>query len=199
MTATTRVAVAGAYPAVRAGLRALLADAPTIDLDPAVGPPDVVVVDLGDDPEANLRLATAAHPSAALVLIAPDPATYTDLATAGLPVRAWLTRDIEPEQLAAAVLGAAAGLVVLDPEVAPTLARDSARREQRATGEPLTGRERDVLQLLAEGLPNKTIALRLGISDHTVKFHAGSIFAKLGAASRTEAAMLAARQGLVTL
>jgi len=72
--------------------------------------------------------------------------------------------------------------------------RDDLRR-----AEPLTARELDVLQLLAEGLPNKAIALRLGISDQTVKFHVASIYGKLSAANRTEAVRLAIRQGLITI
>jgi DNA-binding NarL/FixJ family response regulator len=65
--------------------------------------------------------------------------------------------------------------------------------------EPLTAREVQVLELLAEGLPNKTIAARLGISDQTVKFHVSSISGKLGAANRTDAVRRAVRRGLITL
>ena len=65
--------------------------------------------------------------------------------------------------------------------------------------EPLTAREVEVLELLAEGLPNKSIATRLGISDQTVKFHVASICGKLGAANRTQAVRLAVRRGLVSL
>jgi DNA-binding NarL/FixJ family response regulator len=68
-----------------------------------------------------------------------------------------------------------------------------------APGESLTARERDVLQLLAQGLPNKLIANRLHISEHTAKFHVSSIMTKLNAASRTEAVTLAARRGLLIL
>jgi DNA-binding NarL/FixJ family response regulator len=65
--------------------------------------------------------------------------------------------------------------------------------------EPLTPRETDVLQMLAEGLPNKSIAYNLGISEHTVKFHISSIFSKMGVSSRTEAVTSAARLGLILL
>ena len=65
--------------------------------------------------------------------------------------------------------------------------------------EPLTAREVQVLELLAEGLPNKAIAVRLGISDQTVKFHVSSISGKLGAANRTDAVRRAVRRGLITL
>ena len=65
--------------------------------------------------------------------------------------------------------------------------------------EPLTPRESEVLELLAEGLPNKSIARRLGISDQTVKFHVSSICGKLGASNRTEAVRLGLRRGLISL
>ena len=65
--------------------------------------------------------------------------------------------------------------------------------------ESLTDRERDVLELLAEGLPNKAIAARLGLSDQTVKFHVASISGKLGAMNRTDAVRRAVRQGLIAL
>ena len=74
------------------------------------------------------------------------------------------------------------------------------RRRRRAEfEEPLTAREVQVLELLAEGLPNKAIAARLGISDQTVKFHVSSISGKLGAANRTDAVRRAVRRGLITL
>jgi DNA-binding NarL/FixJ family response regulator len=80
--------------------------------------------------------------------------------------------------------------------------RATGNRDIEADGElvePLTTREREVLDLLAEGLPNKAIAARLGISDQTVKFHVASICGKLGAANRTEAVRRAFGRGLITL
>ena len=81
------------------------------------------------------------------------------------------------------------------------LAAANATREEAIPvgGEELTPREQQVLELLAEGLPNKAIAARLGISDQTVKFHVASIAAKLGATNRTDAVRLALRRGLLTL
>ena len=73
------------------------------------------------------------------------------------------------------------------------------RGRREAFEEPLTARELQVLALLAEGLPNKAIAGRLGISDQTVKFHVAAIIAKLGAANRTEAVRLGVRRGLIAL
>jgi DNA-binding NarL/FixJ family response regulator len=79
------------------------------------------------------------------------------------------------------------------------VALQSGVRETGGMVDPLTRREQEVLELLAEGLPNKAIAARLGISDQTVKFHVASISAKLGATNRTEAVRLALRRGLLTL
>ena len=88
--------------------------------------------------------------------------------------------------------------------IAPTGLRAEARRrrpalEQDELPEALTPREIQVLELLAEGLPNKAIAARLEISDQTVKFHVASIYGKLGAANRTDAVRRAIRRGLITL
>ena len=86
------------------------------------------------------------------------------------------------------------------------MAEDGARSGSAADDEdeggfeePLTAREVQVLELLAEGLPNKAIAVRLGISDQTVKFHVAAITGKLGAANRTDAVRRAIRRGLITL
>jgi DNA-binding NarL/FixJ family response regulator len=85
---------------------------------------------------------------------------------------------------------------LLSPLALEPAARNAAREPIE---EPLTARELQVLSLLAEGLPNKAIAARLGISDQTVKFHVAAIIAKLGAANRTEAVRLAVRRGLIAL
>lgn len=85
--------------------------------------------------------------------------------------------------------------------VTPVAERSSRHEDDRADEYPeaLTPREIEVLELLAEGLPNRRIADRLGISDQTVKFHVASIFGKLGAANRTDAVRRAARRGLIAL
>jgi DNA-binding NarL/FixJ family response regulator len=84
-------------------------------------------------------------------------------------------------------------------DVVPTEAHDGTAAFGEPLAESLTAREIEVLELIAEGLPNKAIAARLGISDQTVKFHASSIQGKLGAANRTDAVRRAVRRGLVTL
>jgi DNA-binding NarL/FixJ family response regulator len=104
-----------------------------------------------------------------------------------------LARDASPEAIVAAVIAVAAGLIVTQPRAhAPAAAAGR-------NGERLTAREVEVLGELARGVPNKTIAGRLAISEHTVKFHIASIFAKLGVASRTEAVTQGVRLGLIML
>jgi DNA-binding NarL/FixJ family response regulator len=115
-----------------------------------------------------------------------------------------LPRDATPEEIVAATAAVAGGLTVLDRRLAlETLAAIEPPRLARQTAdtvdEPLTAREHEVLQLLAQGIPNKQIAQRLRISEHTVKFHVSAIMTKLNAASRTEAVTTAARRGLLLL
>jgi DNA-binding NarL/FixJ family response regulator len=104
----------------------------------------------------------------------------------------------EFESLAAArAADADADAIVLAPGASRRAESDGS--EPGAIVEPLTPREVQVLELLAEGLPNKSIATRLGISDQTGKFHVASISGKLGAANRTDAVRRAVRRGLITL
>lgn len=90
-------------------------------------------------------------------------------------------------------------IVIAAPNGSEADAEREGDPERVALQESLTHREQDVLELLAEGLPNKAIAAQLGISDQTVKFHVASISAKLGATNRTEAVRIALRRGLLTL
>jgi DNA-binding NarL/FixJ family response regulator len=119
-----------------------------------------------------------------------------------------LPRDAGQDEIIAALSAVGSGLVVLDRRLAreflanrQTATVAAAQQYPEGTGitETLTTREVEVLQLLAEGLPNKLIAQRLHITEHTAKFHVSSIMLKLGAASRTEAVTLAARRGLLLL
>jgi DNA-binding NarL/FixJ family response regulator len=105
------------------------------------------------------------------------------------------------DELAAAVRAVAAGMVVLDPSIARRALAPGFRvtSDTYAPELRLTVREGEVMRLLALGLPNKAIALELGISEHTVKFHVGAMLSKLGARSRTEAVTIAARRGLLAL
>jgi two-component system, NarL family, response regulator YdfI len=117
-------------------------------------------------------------------------------------VRGVLARAATAAEITAATLAAARGLVVLQPAAAQALVppeRVPAAIGLAVGAEALTPRELEVLRLVSEGLGNKIISRRLGISEHTVKFHMGAIMAKLGAASRTEAVTQAARRGLIML
>jgi DNA-binding NarL/FixJ family response regulator len=117
-------------------------------------------------------------------------------------VSAVLPRESTASEIHSAIQAVVNGLILLDPEIAQNLA-GSVRGERNESSaemiEDLTAREIQVLRLLAEGLGNKEIAARLGISDHTAKFHISSILAKLGASSRTEAVTIGIRMGLVLL
>lgn len=111
-----------------------------------------------------------------------------------------LSEEVTGEQLPAALEAVSRGLVVLQPQERRTTRSEApAPEELRELIQPLTAREREVLEMLARGLGNKEIAGRLKISEHTVKFHVASILGKLGAATRTEAVSVALRQGLILL
>ncbi|GAB4581487.1 MAG: response regulator transcription factor [Anaerolineales bacterium] len=121
-----------------------------------------------------------------------------------LPVRAWGVLPVEAtvEAMTTAIRALDAGLVVMYPDWVefPFARRVSALAgEGEKLIEPLTDRETEVLQWLAQGLSNKQIAVRLHISEHTVKFHVSSVYGKLGATNRAEAVRLGAQQGLVVL
>lgn len=118
-----------------------------------------------------------------------------------LGIRGVLPADVTPTQLISAVSAVAKGLLVLQP-TETALAAAATQTRNGETGElfePLTPREKEVLQMLASGLGNKQIAAHLKISEHTAKFHVASILGKLGASSRTEAVSLGLRRGLILL
>jgi len=197
-----RVVVSSRAPALRAGLRELLAQAGfevvhAVDaeqlLEEDLDAVDALVIDAGADRELQAMLSSDLGEMPAVVLGEPGRG-----AASALAARGWLPSDAGEEIIAAAVSAVAAGLTVFGPDFAPD-------REALAVSEfdgeiaSITEREHDVLELLAAGLPNKAIARRLEISEHTVKFHVGSLLSKLEAQSRTEAVTIAARQGLLTL
>jgi NarL family two-component system response regulator YdfI len=165
---------------------------------------DVVLVDAsGDNAEAALDALVSSNLASETTVILlsdhPRPGWTAEALRAG--VRAILPSLVSPDQLAAALEAAMAGLVVLHPsEIAVALPAPAAALSALAElAEPLTPREREVLEMLASGLVNKEIAAKLSISEHTVKFHVASILGKLGAATRTEAVSLGFRRGLVLL
>ncbi len=153
--------------------------------------PDVVLEDRGDPGDA---------PDVPSVTLVDDPGlAWTRDAAFGEArgPRAILARDAAPAEIVAAIVAVAAGLIAIQPRALAAV--DGARDFRQTPPERLTARETDVLRELARGAPNKTIAARLRISDHTVKFHVAAIFSKLGVASRTEAVAQGVRLGLVML
>jgi two-component system, NarL family, response regulator YdfI len=135
-----------------------------------------------------------------VLLNGPRPQQWTSRALhAG--IRGILPAELTAPQLAAALQTVAQDLIVLHPAEAH-VRNNSASVGETETAEPLeplTAREREVLQMLAQGHGNKQIAARLNISEHTAKFHVASILGKLGASTRTEAVSLALRRGLILL
>lgn len=210
--------VVSPYPSVRAGLRVLLeADARLAVVGEGSGLPlaglsgaaatssvaDVFVIDVAAAGalEAAIEDAEDLTP-AGLVLLGPPPDDPRLLAHLGARPWGYVGSDADAAEIATAIATVHAGLLAIDPAIGarlfvPSLAPRPPADEGQV--EELTPRELEVLTLLAEGIPNKAIARRLGISDHTVKFHVGSLLAKLGAASRTEAVRLGARRGLIAL
>jgi DNA-binding NarL/FixJ family response regulator len=165
--------------------------------------PDVVLVDL-PHPDPQFLPAIRALPphSAAIVALIDDPEARWSAAALRSGVQAILPRDSSPQEMEVAIRASHLGLVLLEPELAADLAGQVRNQTEEPVQTPLgelTAREIEVLRLLAEGAANKEIAQRLGISDHTVKFHISSILAKLGATSRTEAVTLGVRMGLIVL
>ncbi len=209
-TDALRVLVRAPYPALRAGLGEMLRasgliaveddpralDVPALG-DTAIAEVDVLVVDVGDDEPAAVEDARGLEvPVVFLRASRRAPRLNT---VAGAPAEGWLARDASAEELGAAVRAVAAGLTVLDPAFARPPDSVDAIANEAANDARLTARELDVLRQMALGLPNKAIAQRLGISEHTVKFHVGAVLSKLEARSRTEAVTLAARAGLLAL
>ncbi len=109
----------------------------------------------------------------------------------------YMLKNAEPAELARAIRAADAGETLIDPAVAARLVHAIADGSQAPPEQPLTRREQEVLELIARGRSNKRIALELGIAEKTVKTHVGHLLAKLGVADRTQAALLAVREGLV--
>jgi two-component system, NarL family, response regulator YdfI len=128
-----------------------------------------------------------------LVLLTSNPDSWMFNAMLHAERGALLRADASGEQIVRSIQSIAAGLVTLDSSLAP----QSEAAEDPA--EELTPREIDVLRLLAEGIPNREIATRLNISEHTIKFHIRSILGKLGASTRTEAVTRGFRAGLIEL
>ena len=206
-----RVLIWATSPIVRAGLARLLRGYASLEViagsgeESGAGPgaiatmhPDVVLAEWErhEDETASAVYAAAAV-GVPVVLLVPGPGMdWADGVRHG--VKAVLPSNVTGPQIAAAIEAAAVGLVVLHPSEVKRM-QPPGLSDAPDLPEPLTTREIEVLRLLAEGLGNKEIASRLGISEHTAKFHVASIMGKLGAASRTEAVTLGIRRGLVLI
>jgi len=198
------VLVVSEDPLVRSGLASLLSGQPGVVVEAQTSPdelpgpagrpaPEVAVWDAGAGASSFDRLVETPAAGLRVLAVLADESQAREALGAG--ARGVVLRDVDASRLVAAVRAVAEGLMVLDAGAAESVLRP--RPPAPAAVEPLTPREQEVLQLLAQGLPNKRIAARLGISDHTVKFHVNAILGKLGAQSRTEALAQAARLGLV--
>jgi len=198
-----RLAIAAQSAVVRAGLEALVASHPGIELAGAYSDFAAVEALRSDVVLAALPLEELAAPGDgtgfATVLLTSDPQPAWTQEAFRLGVRALLSRNASAAEILAAVEAAASGLAVVDPRELETLLSSSAPAPVSAEAHTLTARELDVLRMMAEGAANKTIAWKLGISDHTVKFHVASILGKLDASSRTEAVTIGVRKGLIFL
>jgi DNA-binding NarL/FixJ family response regulator len=203
-----RILIAGDDPLARSALLSRLHDGDGIEVvgETAADPdlprvldrlrPDVVLWDLGLDVDRSAEIfAQLAELDFPIVGLVPYPRHAATIAASG--ASGVLLRDAGADELRGALEAVARGFVVFHRDVAREIVRAPATAVDSI--DPLTPREIEVLHLMAEGLPNKLIADRLGISEHTVKFHVNAILTKLGAQGRTEAVVRAARLGLIIL
>lgn len=215
---TTRIIIVAPALAVRAGLRFLLESESSSDgyalniiaevsslfeLDPEPPETDILLLSEVAVSASDLEKVISRFPQEiALLLLTENQVSPQELAA--LPLRAWgvLTPDMSAAELLAAIRALNEGLLVGSPALmqlsfSQPLSIDATGSHLPA--EPLTERESEVLQLLSQGLANKQIAIALGISEHTVKFHVSSIYTKLSATNRAEAVRRGVQSGLVAL
>jgi two-component system, NarL family, response regulator YdfI len=197
-----RVLVGARSNIVRAGLESLVRSIPslefagTMDLSqtPSEISGDVLLIEIGDSRDHEWRVLADLQIPTVLLLDSTDSALVSSALRAG--IRGAIQADATAEEIEGAVYAVHAGLVVTHvASLADLLPEAQPFAEELA--EPLSDRELEVLELFVEGLSNKLVAHRLSISEHTVKTHVASIFAKLGVSSRTEAVSQSIRRGLV--
>jgi DNA-binding NarL/FixJ family response regulator len=204
-----RVLIVDDHAVVRRGLTDLLDAAEGISVVGAVEDgslaaaavvslePDIVLMDLSMptvDGIAGTRAVLAARPATKVIVLTSFSEGARILAALEAGAVGYLLKDAEPEDIVRAVHDSAAGGVPISPQAARALLPGN---RPAARSEALTARERQVLALVAAGLPNKSIARRLEISEKTVKAHLTRVFTVLGVQDRTSAALWAQRHGLV--
>lgn len=198
-----QLVIAAPSAVVRAGLEALLASSPGVRV--AGSFPDLSAVeDLHPDVVlAAVPLDEIAPPAdgraPALVLLTGETQPVWTHEAVRLGVRALLPREASAAEILAAVEAAGSGMAVVDPRELDSWLAAASPAPAGIDGPALTARELEVLRMMADGAANKAIAWKLGISEHTVKFHVASILGKLHAGSRTEAVTMGIRQGMVLL
>ena len=213
-----RVRVIAPQSGARANLERAVAQDPELELvatsgllrvpDGTVGAPEADVIVLDTGPESHLPVPVFQehlpdHAATAVVILLDDLELEVGARALRAGARAVLPRAASPEELRAAVRAAAAGLASLPAALALGLLDGTlhpGEHEPLEDGDGgLTPREREILALLGEGLVNKEIGVRLGISDHTVKTHLTAIYEKLDVSNRAEAVAQGLRRGLVML
>lgn len=214
MTTSIRILVADDHPVVRDGLAAVLGTQPDFEVISEVSngrevveqtlalKPDVVLLDLEMPEMDGVETLKALRQMSAEVKAIVFTAFDTDeriLSAVQAGAQGYLLKGAPREELFKAVRVVNAGGSLLEPVVASKLLRQVSEAEAKPKADPLTPREVEVLELVAQGLQNKEIAAALIISERTVKFHVSSIMGKLGAGNRTEALSIAAQRGLVQL
>jgi NarL family two-component system response regulator LiaR len=165
--------------------------------------PDVILLDLfmpGKEGLEAIEEIKAEDPEARILVLT----SYTEDEKVYAAVKAgamgYLLKDSSPEEILKAIRDVHRGEMSMGPSIAKKLMRELQRTSNQVqTEDPLTGREVQVLQLVARGLPNKAIAAKLVISERTVRTHVTNILGKLHLANRTQAALYALREGLVDL
>lgn len=208
-----RVVITAANPILRSGLREILHSADGIsiaaetsgleELPRLSAEADVIVIALTSAARLELsRILPDGETNPSILALTDDPADLNTLVR--LPAASWgiLPQDAEANEIIAAVRALSEGLIAGSPRlIKPLIVRQNGliASPPEPLAEPLTEREREVLQRIAQGLANKQIAAALGISEHTVKFHLSSIYTKLGATNRTEAVRLGTLQGIIVL